>query len=106
VRIYVTSHDRLYGMDIPRDRRTLDEDGTDAAYESAKTSLRILRDVAAFAAKGHPHGAAPYGYRHVYDSNTGEFLRREPREDEAVNVRDLFARLAQRHSLRSIARDW
>jgi DNA invertase Pin-like site-specific DNA recombinase len=106
VRIYVTSHDRVYDLDNPRDRRTLDEDGTDAAYESAKVSLRIQRDVAANAAKGRPHGAAQYGYRHVYDANTGEFLRREPRDDEAVNVRELFARLAQHQSLRSIARDW
>jgi len=106
VRIYVTSHDRVYDLDNPRDRRTLDEDGTDAAYESAKTSLRILRDMAANAAKGQPHGRAQYGYRHVYDPNTGNFLRREPREDEAVNIRELYKRLARRQSLRSIARDW
>lgn len=103
VRIYVTSHDRVYDLDNPRDRRTLDEDGTDAAYESAKTSLRILRDMAANAAKGQPHGRAQYGYRHVYDPSTGNFLRRE---DEAGNIRELYDRLAARQSLRSIARDW
>lgn len=106
VKIYVTSHERVYDLDNPRDRRTLDEDGTDAAYESAKNSLRILRDVASNAAKGNPHGAAQYGYRHVYSSDTGEFLRREVREDEAVNIRELFTRLAKRQSLRSIAKDW
>jgi hypothetical protein len=41
VRIYITSHDRVYDLDNPLDRRTVDEDGTGAAYESAKVSLRI-----------------------------------------------------------------
>ena len=104
--IYVFSHDRVYDLDKPRDRRTLDEDGTDSAYESAKTSLRVKRDIASNASKGRPHGGAGYGFRHVYDQNTGEFLRREIREDEAVNIRELFTRLGKRQSLRGIAADW
>ncbi len=39
--LHVTSHRRLYDLNNPRDRRTLDEDGVDSAYESAKTSMRI-----------------------------------------------------------------
>jgi hypothetical protein len=43
VRLHVTSHRRLYDLNNPRDRRTLNEDGVDSAYESAKTSMRIRR---------------------------------------------------------------
>lgn len=40
VYVYVTTHARLYNLQNARDRRTLDEDGTDNAYEAAKTSVR------------------------------------------------------------------
>jgi site-specific DNA recombinase len=65
VALHVTSHRRLYDLNNPRDRRTLDEDGVDSAYESAKTSMRIRRHTAANAAKGRPHGRVPFEHRPV-----------------------------------------
>ena len=106
VALHVTSHRRLYDLNKPRDRRTLDEDGVDSAYESAKTSMRIKRHTAANAAKGRPHGRVPFGYRRIYDPNTGRLMSQVPKEGEAEIVRELFERLAQRHSLRSIERDF
>ena len=103
VLLHVTSHRRLYDLNIPRDRRTLDEDGVDSAYESAKTSMRIKRHMAANAAKGRPHGPVPFGYRRTYDPDTGRLVSQVPKEGEAEVVRELFERLAQRHSLRSMA---
>ena len=104
--LHVTSHRRLYDLNNPRDRRTLDEDGVDSAYESAKTSMRIRRHTAANAAKGRPHGRVPFGYRRIYDPNTGRLVSQVPKEGEAEIVRELFERLAQRHSLRSLERDF
>ena len=106
VRLHVTSHRRLYDLNNPRDRRTLDEDGVDSACESAKTSMRISRHTAANAAKGRPHGRVPFGYRRIYDPNTGRLVSQVPKEGEAEIVRELFERLAQRHSLRSLERDF
>ena len=49
-----------------------------AVKESALTSKRIRRDVAARAAQGQPHGRIPYGYRREYDPHTGALLRQVP----------------------------
>lgn len=106
VLLHVTSHHRLYDLSNPRDRRTLDEDGVDSAYESAKTSIRMTRHMAANALKGRPHGRVPYGYRRTYDPDTGRLVAQVPKDGEAEIVRELFARLAKRHSLRSIERDF
>lgn len=106
VLLHVTSHRRVYDLSNPRDRRTLDEDGVDSAYESAKTSVRMKRHMAANALKGRPHGRVPFGYRRTYDPDTGRLAAQVPHEAEAPIVQELFERLAQRHSLRSIERDF
>ena len=106
VRIYVESHHRLYDMDIPRDWRTLAEDGTDSEYESAKTSLRLIRSAAERAAAGQVNGRAPFGYHRRYELNPAGkrvSLGQEPHPDEAPIVEEIIARVAAGESLRSIA---
>lgn len=66
VRIWVTTHARLYDPGNARDRRSMLEDAVDAEYEAAKTAERIQRDVRAAAAEGKPHGKNLYGYQRVY----------------------------------------
>jgi site-specific DNA recombinase len=105
VRIHVTTHGRTYDVANARDRRTLQEDGTDSEYESAKTSGRSLRAAASAAVEGRPHGRVPYGYRRVYDPATGRLAGQEIEAVEAAVVRELFDRLERGHSLRAIARD-
>lgn len=73
--IHITSHERTYDPRIPRDWRTLADEGVDSAYESEKTSLRVQRDMARHAATGNPHGKLLYGYRREYDTATGKLLR-------------------------------
>jgi hypothetical protein len=70
-----------------RDRRTLQEDGTDSDYESAKASARALRASAASAADSRPHGRVPYGYRRRYDPATGRLAAQEVEPVEAAVVR-------------------
>jgi hypothetical protein len=101
----VTTHGRTYDPANARDRRTLQEDGTNSEYESAKTSARARRSTAAAAAKGQPHGRVPYGYRRRYHPDTGRLAAQEPEPVEAAVVRELFDRLERGHSLRAIARD-
>lgn len=106
VKVRVKSHGRTYDPANPRDRRTLLEDAVDSEYESGKTSLRIRRDVAANAAAGRPHGAAPYGYVAAHDERTGRLINWEPDPDRAPVIEELFERLRKGHSLKLIARDF
>lgn len=106
VRVYVETHGRLYDPANARDMRTLSEDGVDNAYESDKISDRTLRAMRANAADGRPHSIAPWGYQHLHDERTGQFLRRVVEPTEAGHIRELFARLRQGHALRAIERDW
>jgi DNA invertase Pin-like site-specific DNA recombinase len=105
VRIHVTTHQRTYDVSNARDRRTLQEDGTDSEYESAKTSARARRASAAAAAEGRPHGRVPYGFRRRYNPDDGKLAAQEIEPVEAAVVRELFDRLEWGHSLRAIARD-
>jgi site-specific DNA recombinase len=81
VRIYVETHHRLYDVSVPRDWRTLAEEGIDAEYEVSKSSLRILRDVADAAQKGLPHGRIPLGFERVYDPVTRKLVEQRPSEE-------------------------
>ena len=106
VRIHVTTHQRTYDPANARDRRSLQEDGTDSEYESAKTSARSIRAAASAAVDGRPHGRVPFGYRRVYDPATGRLAGQEKEPVEAAVVAELFDRLERGHSLRAIARDF
>jgi site-specific DNA recombinase len=105
VKIYVTSHGRLYDMASGRDWRTLAEDGVDSAFESEKTSLRTLRATAANAANGRPHGLAPYGYRRTYDPMTGRTAGQEPDPATAPVVADIITRVAGGEPIEKVVRE-
>lgn len=105
VRIWVTTHGRLYDPSNARDRRSLLEDAVDAEYESDKTSERLLRSVRASAEQGKPHGKNLYGYLRVYDPQTRQLLAVEEHPDQAPIVREAAARILEGHSLYAIARD-
>ena len=104
VQIYVTSHGKMYDPANPRDRRALLEDAMDSEYESSKISMRVRRTMAEQAAAGRPHGAPPYGYRRVFDPQTGRLINWEPDPGRASVVLELFQRLRKGESLKSIAR--
>jgi len=105
VLIYVTSDGKLYDPANPRDRRSLQEDGVDAEWESAKVSKRVARAAAANASAGRPNGVVPYGYRRVYDPATGKLVGQEIEPAEAAVVREIYQRINAGHSLRSIEID-
>jgi DNA invertase Pin-like site-specific DNA recombinase len=106
VRIYVTTHGRLYDPSNPRDRRSLMEDATDSEYESGKISLRVSGALAQCAARGEPHGRVPYGYRRVYDPLTRRLIAQELHPHEAPIVVELFERVRAGESIRAIAIDF
>lgn len=106
VLIHVTTHGRTYDPANGRDRRALLEDSVDSEHETWKISQRVKRGMAANAKAGKPHGRVPYGYRRVYDPETRKLVAQEPEPGEADIVREIFARLAKRHSLREIELDF
>ncbi|GII97327.1 recombinase family protein [Sinosporangium siamense] len=104
--VHVTTHGRTYDPANPRDRRTLLEDAVDSEYESAKTRGRIKRDMKASAAEGRPHGVCPYGYLPVYRSDRRALDTWKPDPERAPVIRELFERLRNGHSFKSITRDF
>lgn len=104
VRIWVTTHGRMYDPSNARDRRSLHEDAVDAEYESDKTSDRIRRDVRAAAKEGKPHGKNVYGYQRVYDQATRKLLRVEPHPDQAPIVKEAARRIMSGGTFYSVAK--
>ncbi|QZY52247.1 recombinase family protein [Leucobacter tenebrionis] len=106
VKIWVTTHGRLYDPANARDRRSLHEDAVDAEYESDKTSERIRRNVRDAAKEGKPHGKNLYGYRRVYDPQTRELVRVEEHPDQAPVVKEAARRVMAGESFHGIAKDF
>ncbi len=105
VKVYITSHARLYDLSVGRDWRTLAEDGVDSGYESEKTSERSLRSRAASAANGRPHGLAPFGFQRTYDPLTRELTGQEPDPQTAPVVEDIVTRVAGGEPIEAVVRD-
>lgn len=105
VRIYVTSHHRLYDPAVPRDRRSLLEDAVDSDYESGKTSTRVRRSRASSAAAGRPVGSIPYGYRREYAPGSASPLRQVPDPETGPVVQEIVARVLDGEGLHRIAVD-
>jgi len=127
VRIYVTSHERLYDLSIASDWKVLATEGVDSEHESAKTSARVRRDKLAKAEAGEPTGRTPLGYVRLYDPITRKRLAQVPDDHpdaivevariaaargeaaprpSAPMIREMFERLASGQAMRSIARDF
>ena len=84
--LWVHTHRRLYDVRSNyRDWQTLAEDGIKNQVASEETSVRVLRDMEDAARAGVPHGAAPHGYRRIYDPLTRASLGWEP-DPDAVPV--------------------
>lgn len=106
VYIWVSCEDRLYDPANPSDRKDLLHEAVDSEYESATTSRRTRRDAAASARAGRPHGPVTYGYRRVYDSDTGELITQEIVPEEAIHIAELFYRYVAGYPLYRIAHAW
>lgn len=106
VRVWVSTHKRLYNPRNARDRHSLIEDANDSEYESAKTSDRTRRDMQDAARAGRPHGRFQDGYIRIYDEKTKQLVSQEHDPERAPLIKELFERIAKRHSMYRIERDW
>lgn len=106
VLLWVHSLGRLFDPRKAHDRADLLSAAVKDELASAETSDRVLRDVAAQAVEGAPHGMAPFGYRHDYDPDTGALIGRVVVEPSAAVVREVFDRTRAGESTKTIARDF
>jgi site-specific DNA recombinase len=104
VRIWVSTHERIYDLSRRRDWRALADEGLDAADESEKISERVRSGQRKAARAGKPHGKLKYGFTRIYDER-GNFVRQEAHPAQAPIVREMIKRIAAGEALRVIARD-
>lgn len=102
VRIWVTTHERLYDPRNGRDRKSLLDDAVDSEYESYKTHRRVASTAAVEASKGRPHGAAPDGLMAVYDEKTGDLVTWIENAERSAPVKKLFELLEAGQTLNRI----
>lgn len=107
VRIHVvTGGGRTYDMSIDSDWHTMAMAGVTSASESAHTSDRVSRGVAANARRGRPGGGpAPYGYRRTYDPNTGDLTGQVIDPETCEVAREIVRRVGKGEPLSVIVRD-
>lgn len=106
--VWVHVNERLFNPSNAHDRHDLLSMALDAELEVAKTSSRLKRDAAALAREGRPTGKVPFGYRRDYAVENGKrvLTAQRPHPDEAPLIKELFARIREGWSMRSIERDW
>jgi len=108
VLIRITSHERTYNMALARDWKALADDGIDSAYESEKTSLRMLRAMVAQAKDGKPAGRCVYGYERHYginDEGKRVLVEQRPHPEHALIVKEIVRRVGTPEPISSIVRD-
>lgn len=92
IRIWVTSHNRLYDPLVSYDRKTLLNSAVDSEYESGLTSERLKRTMKRNAKKGRVHGKNLYGYRRLreYDQKKRKEVIKQiiPDPEQAPVVRE------------------
>lgn len=105
VLFHVISHERTYDPRNHRDWELLAQDGVKSAAESNLISVRTRRGHAKARRLGRPHGPAPFGWRRVYDPESGKMITQVPVESEQVIVADIYKRVLAGEPPMSIARD-
>lgn len=103
--ILICVNGRLHDPHDPDDGFMLDLQAALAVRESAVTSKRIRRDVAARVAAGKPHGKLPYGYVREYDPRSGVLLRQVKDPETAPIIEEMARRVLAGESMYAVAAD-
>ena len=101
--IHVITHSRTYDTTVPRDRRSLLEDGVDAEYYSEKLSASIRRNLDGARADGKPMAKIPRGYVKLRDPASGAITGVDIDPEIQAQVQDLFTMLDAGHAVRAVA---
>lgn len=96
---------RTFDLADSGDRFTTGLDALLAEREAGEIATRVQRAIRANAVSGRPHGRRLYGYRRVYDKDTGRLIRQEPDPIEAPIVAEVFRWYLAGKGPRTIATD-
>lgn len=106
---------RIYDMRDGQDRIDSANDAVRAEAYSEAIRKNVNRSLRQGLKQGRPHAHINYGYKRVFDENgkaskrmdddLGRVIFREPREDEAVIVREMFERFDDGEGIATICRD-
>ncbi|WP_137991204.1 recombinase family protein [Streptomyces vilmorinianum] len=94
---------QVYDLSKRADRKATAMDAVSAEDEVEGIRDRNLRTTRENAEKGGPHGPTPYGYRRIYDPDTGDLVDQIPDPKQAKNVVKMFEDVKAGKSLRGIA---
>lgn len=106
VLVHAVSHERTYNPNNHRDWQVLAEDGVKNAAFSKQLSANVKRGFRRSAKSGRPRGTAAFGWRRVYDPNSGKMLTQEPVEELRKYVVEAFDRFVGGKSRQDLALEW
>jgi site-specific DNA recombinase len=104
VLIHSLRDQRTYDVRLPRDWRTLAEDGVTAAYESEVRSVDVRRGIAGAAVAGKPHGRPLFGFTRTYDPTDRKVFHDRPNEKAPIAA-EIIERVSREDPLIAIVRD-
>lgn len=105
VKIWVSTHERVYDLSRRRDWKALADEGVAAADEAELISERTRSGKRKAAREGRPAGRLVYGFTRQYDA-AGKFVAQLPHPEQAPVVREIVSRVATgKESIAAIARD-
>ncbi|GAA1176202.1 recombinase family protein [Streptomyces rhizosphaericus] len=96
---------KVYDLSNKDDRFRTGLDALIGEREVDELRDNVKRTLRANAASGRPHGVTPYGYRRVYDAQTGAFIRVEKDPEQAPIVKEICKRVANGEAYKTIAAD-
>jgi DNA invertase Pin-like site-specific DNA recombinase len=106
VPIHAVSHDRTYDPTNHRDWQILAEDGVKNDAYSKQLSANLKRGFKYAARKGRPRGKAAFGWRRVYDPDSGDMLTQEPIPEYRKYVEEMFTRYVSGMGRKKLAIEW
>jgi DNA invertase Pin-like site-specific DNA recombinase len=93
---------RLYDLSRREDRKASAYDAIQAEDEAYEISDRVKRTLRSNAAAGRPHGVNLWGYRRVFDPDTGDLVQVVIDEEIAGILRPLWYQVRELRSIGSI----
>jgi site-specific DNA recombinase len=106
VLIHAVSHDRTYNPNNHRDWETLASDGVKNAAFSKQLSANVKRGFKKSARLGRPRGTAAFGWKRVYDPDSGKMMTQEPVEELRKYVVEVFDRFVTGTPCKALAIEW
>lgn len=105
VLVHLITHDRTYDPSNSRDWKILVQEGVEAHSQASMISENVRRGNKRARQRGRPHGHAPFGWKRVYDPDSGKMLTQEPVEEEQPQLAEMYAMLVTGMTRTAMAKD-